>query len=259
VPSLGTIELRDADSARADLERVYDAVRAATPGFYVRSPKWWDVVLRDPEYRRRGAGKRFHAIHMRNGEARGYAMYRVRSDWGATGPANVLIVTELMALDAGATEQLWRYLFGIDLMASIVSRIGPADHPLLLMVAEPRRLQLRIGDGLWVRIVDVPAALGARGFAADGSLVLEVTDDFMPDVAGRWRITTREGGAEVQATSDAPDIQLDVSDLAAVYLGGFSFATLGRAGRTVECVPGARETADAMFATSVTPWCPEVF
>ena len=60
-----------------------------------------------------------------------------------------------------ATEQLWRYLFGVDLMSNIQCRLGPADHPLLLMVAEPRRLQLRVGDGLWVRIVDVPAALSA--------------------------------------------------------------------------------------------------
>lgn len=255
----GSIELRDAESARDDLVRIYDDVRARTPGFFARSDQWWDVVLRDPEFRRRGATKRSHALHLREGMAVGYAMYRVKSDWAATGPANALIVNELMALDASAYEQLWRYLFGVDLMSSVTARLGPADHPLLLMVAEPRRLQLRIGDGLWVRIVDVPAALSARSYAADSSLIVDVLDEFMPDSGGRWRVMTRGGEAHVERTSDEPDLQLDAADLAAVYLGGFTFASLARAGRTNECVRGARDRADAMFATTEVPWCPEVF
>ena len=255
----GTVELRDAESARPDLIAIYDAARAATPGFYERTPEWWSVILDDPQFRRRGATKRRYAIHVRDGEAVGYAMYRIKNDWTPTGPANALIVVELIGLDAAASEQLWRYVFGVDLMASIQSRLGPADHPLLLMVAEPRRLQLRVGDGLWLRIVDVPAALEARAFAEDGSLVIDVMDEFLPDAAGRWRLTTNEGVATVQPTTDAADLQLESADLAAVYLGGFRMASLARAGRTVECVPGARERADAMFATTVVPWCPEVF
>jgi predicted acetyltransferase len=89
--------------------------------------------------------------------------------------------------------------------------------------------------------------------------VIDVADEFMPDSAGKWRITTSGGSAEVKATTDPADMELDISDLAAVYLGGFTFASLGRAARTTECVSGARERADAMFATSTTPWCPEVF
>lgn len=259
VEAHGTVELRDAESARDDLARIYDAVRAVTPGFFARSREWWDVIFRDPEYRRRGATKRWYAVHVRDGKAAGYAMYRVKNDWSPTGPANTLIVLELMALDPFAAEQLWRYLFGVDLMSNIQSRLGPADHPLLLMLAEPRRLQLRVGDGLWVRIVDVPAALRARSYATDDSLVLDVRDDFMPDVAGRWRVTTHAGSATIERTEDAPDLQLDVADLATVYLGGFTFASLARAGRTNECVAGARERVDAMFASAAAPWCPEVF
>jgi predicted acetyltransferase len=255
----GNIELRDADSARDDLARIYDTVRARTPGFFARSREWWDVLLRDPEHRRRGATKRSYAMHMRDGQAVGYAMYRVKADWVPTGPQNALIVNELMPQDPAAAEQLWRFLFGVDLMSNIQCRLGPADHPLLLMVAEPRRLQLRVSDGLWVRIVDVPAALRARSYAADGSLVIDVQDEFIPDAAGRWRVTSSGGEAQVQRTTDAPDLQLDVADLAAVYLGGFTFASLGRAGRTNECVPDAREMADAMFASTAAPWCPEVF
>jgi predicted acetyltransferase len=259
VEAVGSIELRDGASAREDMVRIFDAVRAVTPGFYTRTPAWWSAILDDPEFRRRGGSKRRYAIHVRDGKAVGYAMYRIKSEWTPTAPASVLMVVELVALDPAATEQLWRYLFGVDLMGSIFQRLGPAAHPLLLMVAEPRRLQLRVSDGLWLRIVDVPEALEARGYATDGSVVLDVTDGFLPEVAGRWRLTVRDGAARATATDERADIELDVTDLAAVYLGGFTFASLARAGRTVEQTPGARELVDALFASAATPWCPEIF
>lgn len=260
VDAQGKLELRSIDAARPALRRIYDVVRARTPGFYERRPARWDVLLSDAEFRRRGAGQRYNAILVREGEEVGYVLYRIKSEWLDTGSANTLIVVELMGTDAAAVQQLWRYVFGVDLVARIRSRLGPVDHPLLLMVAEPRRLQLRVGDGMWLRIVDVPGALGARGYSADGSLVLEVADSFMPEVAGRWRLNVTDGRASVAATTDAPDIQLDITDLGAVFMGGFKFASLGRAGRTVEDSPGARATADAMFAVTDAPaWCPEVF
>ncbi|MEX2546480.1 MAG: GNAT family N-acetyltransferase [Chloroflexota bacterium] len=255
----GSVELRDVEAAKPALARVYDVMRAATPGFYERSPTWWDVLLADPEYRRRGAGKRFNAVLTRNGEDVGYALYRIKSDWIETGPANTLVIVELIGVDADAMHQLWRYIFGVDLMSRIRSRLGPADHPLLLLVAEPRRLQLRVTDGMWLRIVDVPAALEARGYAADGSIVLEVRDEFMAEVGGRWRLTARNGRGRTEKTDDPADLELEVQDLAAVYMGAFRFASLGRAGRTVERTPDARVRADAIFATTVAPWCPEVF
>lgn len=255
----GKVELRDIESARPSIMRVYDEVRARTPGFYARSSPWYDVLLSDAEFRRRGAGARYNAILTRDGQDVGYVLYRIKSEWLDTGPSNVVIVLELIGSDAQAVQELWRYIFGVDLTTRIRSRIGPADHPLLLMVAEPRRLQLRVGDGMWLRIVDVAAALAARGYAADGTIVLEVTDEFMPEVAGRWRLTVGAGRGSAEATTDPADLQLEIQDLAAVYMGGFRFASLGRAGRTVQLTPDAHARADALFATAGTPWCPEVF
>jgi predicted acetyltransferase len=259
VIATGHVELRDTDAARPAVLRIYDTVRPRTPGFYVRDASWWDMVFSDAPFRRRGASKRFNAILVRDGQEVGYVLYRVKSEWLETGPANTLIVVELMGIDADAIAQLWRYVFGVDLMSRIRWRHGPVDNPLLLMVAEPRRLQLRVGDALWVRIVDVPRALEGRGYAADGSIVLEVTDEFMPDVGGRWRLNIKDSNARAESTTDPADLQLEIQDLGAVYMGGFTFASLGRAGRTVECTPAARDRADALFATTVVPWCPEVF
>jgi hypothetical protein len=50
-----------------------------------------------------------------------------------------------------------------------------------------------------------------------------------------------------------------VTDLGAVYLGGFTLAQLARAGRTAELTSGARARADALFVTHLQPWCPQIF
>jgi predicted acetyltransferase len=259
LPAVGSIALMGADEARPTVKAVYDAVRMVTPGFYVRSDTWWDVVLADPEFRRRDAGRKFYAVLTIRDRPAGYISYRIKNEWLDTGPANTLMILELLGVDPEATQQMWRYAFGVDLMTKIRARLGPANHPLLLQVAEPRRLMLRLNDGVWLRVVDVPAALEARGYAGDGTIVLDVTDDFMPEVAGRWRLTVGNGTGRVVATDEPPDIRLDITDLGAVYLGGFSFASLGHAGRTTELTGGSRRTADRMFASDVPPWCPEIF
>jgi predicted acetyltransferase len=258
-PPVGAVRLVDKEEARRLMPAPYDAVSATTPGFIERGPLWWDERLADLEVNRRGAGPAYLAIYELDGEVRGYVRYRIKADWGPVGPNNTLMVVELIGVDAVAQRELWRYLFGVDLVARIQYRWGPPSHPLLLMVAEPRRLQLRVSDAIWIRIVDVPAALTARGFAADGELVIDVTDDFLPEAAGRWRLRVTGGQATVEPTTDSPDLALDTTDLAAAYLGTFSFAELGGAGRGEEMTTDARARADALFRTNVLPWCSTPF
>jgi predicted acetyltransferase len=258
-PAVGSVRLVDREEARRLMPLAYDPVCAATPGFIERDPAWWDERLADIESQRRGAGPQYRAIYERDGEVRGYVRYRIKSEWGTVASNSTLIVNELIAMDPVAEHELWRYCFGVDLIARIQYRWGPPNHPLLLMLAEPRRLQLRVSDGIWLRIVDVPAALAARGYAADGTLVLDVRDDFVPDAAGRWRMSVEGGAAKVEPTADSPDLALDTTDLAAAYLGTFSFSELARANRTEELTTGARVRADLMFATAVLPWCSTPF
>ena len=131
----------------------------------------------------------------------------------------------------------------------------PVDHPLLLLLARLNLAQPALSDGLWVRLVDVGAALSGRSYADGAPLVLEVRDEFCPWNEGRWKL---EGG-EAARTADEPDLAVDVADLGSVYLGGFTFRDLGRAGRVAELRAGAVSRADASFRTDVAPWCPEIF
>jgi predicted acetyltransferase len=146
-------------------------------------------------------------------------------------------------------------LFDFDWTSEFAAERLPLDNPLYLLLAEPRRLGLTIGDGLWLRLIDVSAAMAARTFAGDGEVVVELTDPFLPENSGRWRIG--RGGAE--RTDASPELELDITGLGSAYLGGFSFADLVRGSRAVELVSGASERADALFRTDAEPWCPEIF
>jgi predicted acetyltransferase len=256
----GTIRLVDAKEATAKFPPVHDAVGRVTPGFWQRNAAWWESqILADPEQWRRGSSRKFFLLNERDGEPVGYAMYRIKSEWGDLGHKSTLNVIEWAAVDAAATQDLWRYLFGVDLIAKIAHGPGPVDHPLLLMVAEPRRLAMRVGDGLWLRLVDVRGALAARSYNGDGDLVIDVVDDVMPDVAGRWRLAIREGRANVSPSQERADLRVDITDLGAVYLGGFTFAWLAAAGRGTELTSGAIARADRLFTTDRKPWSPHVF
>ena len=129
-----------------------------------------------------------------------------------------------------ATRELWRYLLDIDQSQTIESYLMPPDHPLFLLLSEPRRTKYRMGDGLWVRLVDVGAALSGRGYAEDGRVVFDVRDSFCPWNEGRWKL---EDGRAAK-TDDEPDLRLDVTGLGSVFLGGFTFAELFRACRVEE-------------------------
>jgi predicted acetyltransferase len=172
-------------------------------------------------------------------------------------PIGTLTIVEAVGATPLATRLVWRFLLDLDLMERIEASLLPVDHPLLLLLAEPRRLRVQVTDAVWVRLVDVEAALSARGYAGGGAITLEVEDAFCPWNAGRFRL---DGGSGRAARTDAPaELRLGVAALGSVYLGGFSFQRLVDAGRIEERAPGAALRADALFRAERAPWCPEIF
>jgi len=264
---IGRIRLVDREEAMRLIPPVYDAVRARMPGAVNRHDvKWRHELLDDAEWMRRGNGPKFIAVLEVDGAARGYAIYRVKNDWDERGPNNTVTTMEVLGVDAAATRAVWEWVFGIDLVGHIKGWRLQVPHPLMLQLAEPRRLGMNVREGLWLRILDVRAALEARGYEENGSITFELTDGFCPWNAGRWRLEVGDGSvpgarsvASVTPFTADPDLTLDTSDLAAVYLGAFNVADLARAGRVGECRPGAVAAADRLFATTVAPWCSTMF
>ena len=248
----------DAGRAAAALPHVYDAHRAATTGGLTRPRGYWDLWFLDRPDQRRGGSARFYVLHESvTGEPDGYAAYRIASSWGDHGiPGSTLVASEVVSADPEVEAALWEHLLSIDLVATIDAADRPVDDPIRWRLADPRRLQTqRVTDHLWVRLVDIGAALEARSYLVADRLVLEVSDPFRPANSGRWRLDAGPGGASCTRTDDPADVALGVAELGAASLGGVRPSTLARAGRVEERTPGALVRLDLLLSWSAAPWC----
>jgi predicted acetyltransferase len=139
----------------------------------------------------------------------------------------------------------------------------PVDDPLLEMLTDRRRARSQLSDGLWVRLIDVPAALTQRRYSCAADVVIEVTDDVLPANAGRWRLQCPgpgDGGkVSCERTTAAADLVLPVSVLGACYLGGTRLAGLVTAGVADERKRGTLARLSTAFYSDPAPWCPSMF
>src|SRR6185436_14611462 len=106
---------------------------------------------------------------------------------------------------------------------------------------------------LWVRVLDVPAALRARPWGRDGDVVVEIADP-LGHAAGRFRVVARDGVADVRLTDAEAAVRLDADALGALHLGGVRVETLQGAGRIAGSEDGLRTWA-AMADTGPAPYC----
>lgn len=250
----GTVRIVDLEEAARTFPPLYDEAFAQRPGMSSRSKQWWETRRLFDNPARRAGGPKNRALLELDGKPAGYALYTVKQDWAASLSKGTVTITEVVTPTPEATRELWRWLLDFDWMSEFAADLLPLDHPLFLLLAEPRRMRFTVNEGVWVRLVDVGAALSARSYD-EGEIVLEIEDAFLPENAGRWRVTS--AGAE--RTGDAADLQLDVAGVGSVYLGGFSFTDLVLGSRAVEVTGGAAARADALFATGLAPWNAEIF
>jgi predicted acetyltransferase len=255
----GVVSLIERERALEIFPEVHRQVVPRHPGMIARTPGLWEHDFADLEHWRDGASRMFFALYESSGRPEGYLAYRVKNEWPHGIPRNEIRVRELMAATSDAYVALWRFCFDMDLAGKFEGWGRPLDEPLLHLLAHPRALRFGLGDGLWLRLVDVPGALAARKYSAEGRLTLEVRDAFCPWNEGRIVLAAGADGARCEPTNEEPDVLVDAADLGAVYLGGTRFGTLNRAGRVEEITPGALATADAMFTWDPPPWCPQVF
>jgi predicted acetyltransferase len=246
-------------SVRADLLKVYDTALADRPGMLARNDSWWDVQLAEPPPNRDGMSPLRCLVAEDDSGPRGYALYRTQPSWSDGIPDGVIAVSELIALDPAATAALWADLLARDLVGEVVARRRPVDDPLLAMLADPRRALPVVSDALWVRLLDLPAALVRRRYAGSVDIVLDVLDPVLPENAGRWRLMADEGGAQCERTTADADLVLPAHVLGAGYLGGASFGQLAAAGQAGELTPGALARLATAMSSDPRPWCSMMF
>ncbi|WP_258949254.1 GNAT family N-acetyltransferase [Lentzea californiensis] len=239
----GAIEVLPRSEATEVLEEVYDRYRRTQPGALSRPHRWWALGAGMPPVTR---APRYVAVHRNaHGGPDGYATYLLDN--------GTLTIDEIITADDAVFAALARFALDHDLVTEVVFKHVPADHPLRWMLAD-----FNAGstsgemDWLWVRLLDVPRALTARGWLTDGEIVLDVDDPFLGE-RHRYLLTVEGGKAECVETTRDPDLSLDVRDLGSVYLGGTTPSTLVRAGHVK--ARGSTVEADALFRAERPPHC----
>ena len=158
-----------------------------------------------------------------------------------------------------AYVSLWRHALDLDLAEGVNFHMRMPDEPLRWMLADPRRLEMKLQDQLWLRVIDVSGALSARTYGRAGKLIIDVADPFLGR-GGRFEIDSSESGeATCKPSRRSADLEMTITDLGAAYLGGASFAALAAAGRVTEQRAGALARADQLFASHPLPWCGTFF
>jgi predicted acetyltransferase len=241
----GTIEVLKRSECGQIMEEVYDRYRRAQPGALARPHRWWELGAGQPPV---VPAPRYVAVHRdAAGVPDGYASYTLGD--------RSLVVDETITGDDAVFTALARFALGHDLVTEVTFRHFPTGHPLRWQLADFNANQLSSEiDWLWVRLLDVPRALAARGYLTDGEIVLEVHDPFL-DEHDRYLLTVRGGEAECVRTDREPDLSLDVRDLGSIYLGGTTPSTLIRAGHVRAHSPSAAATADVLFRSAHPPHC----
>ncbi|MFN8035173.1 MAG: GNAT family N-acetyltransferase [Acidimicrobiia bacterium] len=262
-----TAALRDADvpgrvrlvtraDARERFPDLFDRARFAQPGAVSRPPSWWGHQYFDADSS--GPVARYEAVYEdSSGRADGYVAYEISAAWSENVPSSGLSVRDLLALTPDAYQALWSYLVGVDLVQTITSFNAPVDGALRWLLIDSRAMRTkRVGDWLWVRVLDTARVLRERRYAVDGSLVLEVRDHHRPGAGadGCFELAGGPDGAACETTSRAPELVLDVAELGSILLGGVAPSTLATAGLLEVREPAALGRADAMFRSTPQPF-----
>jgi predicted acetyltransferase len=249
--------------ARDELACVYATAVPSRPGMLARDDRWWEAMLADPPALRDGMSPLRGLLAENAAGPVGYALYRTKPSWQDGVATGTLRLRELVATDPAAIASLWSDLLDRDLVGEVVAPNRPIDDPLLAMLADPRRAHSSVTDALWVRLVDLPAALCQRRYATGVDVVLEVIDPALPDNAGRWHLGAGEPGdggqAACERTNRPADVLLTAQAAGAAYLGGASFGQLAGAGHVRELTAGAAGRLAAAMSFDPAPWTCQIF
>jgi predicted acetyltransferase len=248
VPVAGTVRLLDKDEIVPTLQAAYPTIQTARAGLMGRSAQWWALSYE----RRLTTDYLLVAGHFDTaGTLDGWVAYRPEEDTSDDPRAGSgLRVLDFQSASQGVANDLWRYLIGVDLIDDTVVYFRPVDDPIEALLVNPHAVRSEADDELWLRIVDVPAALAARAYGVAAPVVIEVVDPLLPNNSGRYRI----GQHATERTSEPAALTMNVETLAMLYLGTWRATTFAEIGRIMVADPAALVTADRLFAVDQPAW-----
>jgi len=264
-PSTGLVREVAIEDCVAVAPGLHESARARRHGELARTPQWWSAAYGLdglPSPRVGGEAPPVFFAHEGEDGVDGYVTWSTVQRSQDHGDKGTIVVEDLQATNIGAYLGLMRSVMSLDLVGQVRMPRRPVDELLRWYLHNGRALRTGyVGDALWLRILDVPAALSARTYASSGRVVLEVRDDTEHGLAaGRFTLTASADGVTCERTTEASvDVSLDQRALAAVYLGGNTLVQMSAAGLAQEQRPDGLRDVDAMFRTVQPPWTATLF
>jgi predicted acetyltransferase len=248
----GTLEIVDAESARAAWPAIHERVRASRVGELTPLPGRWDGLSDSADGTN---GPLRYLVHRdAAGHLDGIANFRL--PWSPTEQnAGSLVIEALEATTPEAYRALWCLLLDFDLTRTVVAPGRPRQEPLTWMLANPRAVRItRQSDNLWSRLLDVPAALAGRQYLIDDSLVIRIAEDPMcPANVGSWELDTRGDAPVCSATGKTPDATMSIQAISSLFFGGVSAHDLAYAGQ-IDChEPDTVDRLAQLFQIDLAP------
>jgi predicted acetyltransferase len=259
----GRLRTLEAGTLASSAAPLHDRARRRHPGAMDRTASSWTPLLTGENgFNGMVPDRHRHAVLWSDAAGRpgGYAVYRVATDWTSAGRAE-LAVLDLQATTPESYRELWRHLASLDLVATVSWADASVDEPLPWLLTDPRAAPTGgAREMLWLRVLDLPAALGARRYPVTDRVRMRVDDPApVPGavVEGAWELDTTDATAPTVTRLPAGaevDALMPAAMLAALYLGGPDPRVLARAGRLTETSPGAAGRLARLFAAPSVPW-----
>lgn len=242
----GSVGLVDVEASWDVLPGVYDNTPSVRPGSIGRPAPWWNA-------QRLGSQQSTDPSYVAVQGDSGFVRYHgTGADTWFTGDHRTVIVDDFWAPTTESYIGLVRFLLSLDLVTRFVFTAMPVDDPLPQMLIDQRAVRVtKSRDETWLRILDVPRALSSRTYRGAGAVTIAVVDPVLQENSGTFRISAE--GAE--SVTSEPDLTVDVTSLAATYLGGTAWHQLAVAGAVEFSDRSAIERADALFSSHLAPHC----
>lgn len=163
----------------------------------------------------------------------------------------------LVAVTPSAQRALWAYFRGYRGLGTWLQWVGPPNDPIALgsldaFVERPYRYDWML------RLLDVPAALAARGYPTiDAEATFAVDDPMYPDNAGGWRLSVSGGAASVERVDNHGRRPLPIGVVSSMFSGYLRAHDAARLGHLDADDPAVDALAAAFDGPD--PWTPFFF
>lgn len=230
--------LTEAD--RGAIRNCYARYAPTRHGHLDRSPSFW--MMRDEVDDEDGGYS--YGVRV-DGLIAGYVRYRQEAapeGWGYQ-----LRIDDFVAPDPATAAALWGFLGGHAMQVELVEVPAFVLDDLVLRLPEQDVRQVTLNR--WMhRIVDLPAALAARGtrFVGSAALTIAVADPWPGAAAPVWKVQADGGALSVEPAAD-PGLVTDIGALSALSIGRFRSDALAAAGR-IDGSASDRALLDAIFS-----------